>query len=138
MNKHEYKYKNMKKKYKLRYVVIGLLGVALLIAISLYFKANQEPGKLDSFAKCLKNSGAKLYGASWCPHCQNQKAIFEKSAKYLPDIECAGPGGKGINSICREAKITGYPTWVFADGSRVSGEMSLAELSEKTACQLGE
>lgn len=128
----------MNKKHKSKYLVLGLIGAALVVAISLYLKANQTPGKLDSFAKCLKNNGAKLYGASWCPHCQNQKALFEKSAKYLPYVECATPGGQGINFICRDAKIEGFPTWVFADGSRESGEQSLEKISEKTGCKLTE
>lgn len=126
------------KKKKSKYIIFVLIGIALLIAINLYSKANQTPGKLDSFAKCIKNSGAKLYGASWCPHCQNQKALFEKSAKYLPYVECSVSGGQGINSICQEAKIEGYPTWVFADGSRESGELSLEKLAEKTSCKLVE
>ncbi len=128
----------MRKKHKSKYLAFVLIGIAALIAINLYVKANQTPGKLDLLAKCLKNSGAKLYGASWCPHCQNQKALFEKSAKYLPYIECAMPSGQGINFICKDAKIESYPTWVFADGSRESGELSLEKLSEKTGCKLTE
>lgn len=129
---------NMRKKHTLRNIIFALIGITCVIAINIYLRSDQQPGKLDDFAKCLKNSGAKLYGASWCPHCQNQKALFEKSAKYLPYVECAMPGGQGVNSMCRQAKIEAYPTWVFADSNSESGELSLEELSEKTACQLPE
>jgi len=38
--------------------------------------------------------------------------------------------------LCLEKKVDGYPTWDFADGSRVTGEQSLRVLAEKTGCQL--
>jgi hypothetical protein len=95
-----------------------------------------KPGKLDAFATCLGEQGAKFYGAFWCPHCQNQKAMFGRSAKKLPYIECSTPDGKGQLPVCNDAGVTGYPTWKFADGSVETGEVSLETLSEKTSCEL--
>lgn len=95
------------------------------------------PGQYDQFATCLTNKGAKFYGAWWCPHCKNQKALFGSSAQYLPYIECAAPGDtSGQLPVCKDAKIDGYPTWVFADGSREAGEVSFERLAEKTGCEL--
>ncbi len=113
-------------------------AVGLAVAIGIYFlvSANSKPGKLDEFTQCLKDKGAVFYGAFWCPHCQNQKAMFGKSAKLLPYTECSTPDGKDRLAVCKEKNITGYPTWEFADGSRESGEISLQKLSEKTGCQL--
>lgn len=90
---------------------------------------------LDTFAQCISDAGAKFYGAYWCPHCQDQKKLF-KNSKKLPYIECSTPNGQGVLPICIDAKITGYPTWDFADGSRKDGEMTLQELSDKTSCAL--
>jgi hypothetical protein len=95
-----------------------------------------KPGKLDTFASCIKESGAKFYGAFWCPHCQNQKALFGRSARLLPYIECSTPDGQSQLPVCRDAKVDGYPLWEFADGSRLSGEVPLETLSEKTSCAL--
>ncbi len=95
-----------------------------------------RPGKLDSFASCIKDSGALFYGAFWCPHCQNQKALFSSSAKLLPYIECSTPDGKGQIAVCTEAGIEGYPTWKFPDGTIKTGEVSLEDLSELTNCPL--
>lgn len=95
-----------------------------------------KPGKLDTFATCIKDSGAKFYGAFWCPHCQKQKAMFGKSAKLLPYIECSAPDGKSQLTVCTTAGVEGYPTWEFKDGSRLSGEVALPTLAEKTQCQL--
>lgn len=111
-------------------LVIG--GVAWLVV------APSKPGKLDAFASCLKDSKAVFYGAFWCSHCQNQKALFGSSAKLLPYVECSTLDGKSQLPICTEAKVTGYPTWEFANGSRESGEVSLERLSEITGCLLPE
>lgn len=114
-------------------------GIALLLIVGLgylIFYYNSQPGKYDTFAGCLKDKGSVFYGAFWCPHCQNQKALFGKSAKYLPYVECSTPNGQEQLQICRDKNITGYPLWEFADGSRLSGEISLETLAEKTACVL--
>lgn len=94
------------------------------------------PGKYDAFSQCLKDKGAVFYGAFWCPHCQNQKAMFGKSAKLLLYVECSTPDGRGQAPLCQEKEIKGYPTWEFADGSRETGEVALAKLAEKTGCFL--
>jgi len=95
-----------------------------------------KAGKLDTFATCVKDSGAEFYGAFWCPHCQNQKALFGSSAKLLPYIECSTPDSQGMLPVCKEAGITGFPTWKFGTSTVVSGEVSLARLAELTNCPL--
>lgn len=90
----------------------------------------------DAFATCLKDQGAVFYGAFWCPHCQAQKKLFGKSVKLLPYVECSTADATGQTQECVDKKITGYPTWEFADGSRLNGEIPLAQLAEKTSCQL--
>lgn len=125
----------MNKKNRTR-LIIGLiiLAVAGLIGWKIY--DNSLPGQYDGFAQCLKDKGAVFYGAFWCPHCQDQKKDFGKSAKYLPYVECSTPDGRGQNQACTDKNVEGYPEWIFADGSRESGRLSLDRLAEKTACQL--
>jgi len=94
------------------------------------------PGKYDALAKCLKDKGAVFYGASWCPHCIEQKAEFGSSAHLLPYVECSTPDGKSQMQICADHKIMGYPAWRFADGSEVTGAQSLDTLAQKTGCTL--
>src|SRR3989344_5693960 len=89
-----------------------------------------------ALAVCLNNKGAIFYGAFWCPHCQRQKAMFGKSANLLPYEECSTPDKRGRLQICIDEEITNYPTWIFADGSRETGEVSLSRLAEKTVCAL--
>lgn len=118
------------------FLIWGVVGLAVITGVYFSIKANTGTGKLDTFAQCLKDKGAVFYGAFWCPHCQNQKAMFGKSAKLLPYVECSTPDGKSQLAICQEKKIEGYPTWEFTDRSRESGEVSLEKLAEKTGCQL--
>ena len=89
-----------------------------------------------AFAKCITDEGAVMFGAYWCSHCKSQKKAFGESFSEINYIECSLPGGEGQTEICNQAKIESYPTWEFADGSRVNGEMSFGQLSAKTACKL--
>lgn len=115
------------------YWIIGIIIIGGLIA--LLVREGQKPGKYDGFAQCINDSGAKFYGAFWCPHCQNQKAAFGRSAKLLPYVECSERDGKGQLPVCTDAGIEGYPTWIFADGTRQSGNLPFETLSEKTGCE---
>jgi thiol-disulfide isomerase/thioredoxin len=120
-----------KKQITLLVVVLVIVGG---IGYALYY--SKTPAQLDGFAKCLKEKSVIFYGAFWCPHCQNQKALFGSSKQYLPYVECSLPDAKGQNDLCTAQGIKGYPTWQFADGSRESREMTLQELSEKSGCVL--
>ncbi|NTV41426.1 MAG: hypothetical protein HGA61_04095 [Candidatus Moranbacteria bacterium] len=136
---------NSDKKILIAVIAIPLIIIGALTYFAISKKsapAEQAVGNqtapttgIDIFAQCIKDSGAKLYGASWCSHCQNQKKLFGNS-KNLPYVECATPDGKGQEQVCADAKIKGYPTWIFADGSRQSGELSFEILSQKTGCQI--
>ena len=123
----------MNKKLIIWLVIIIVLVVAGVI---FWMYQNSQPGKLDDFAKCLKDNGVKFYGAFWCPHCQQQKTLFANSAKYLPYIECSTPDSNGQLEVCKKENIQAYPTWQFSDDSRQEGELSLKELSEKSGCVL--
>jgi len=119
-------------------LIWSLVGIVLIGGLVWLIKTPGKPGKLDEFASCINDSGATFFGAFWCPHCQNQKAMFGSSAKLLPYTECSTPDGKGQLQVCADAGVTGYPTWEFPDGTRESGEISLDRLSEKTNCSLPE
>jgi len=92
-------------------------------------------GKYDDFAICLKEKGAVFYGAFWCSHCNNQKILFGSSKDLMPYVECSTPDMQQ-NEICKDKKIEGYPTWEFADGSRLTGEVPFETLAQKTSCVL--
>lgn len=111
---------------KLKFII--LIAALLLLGCSTV--------NYDSFATCLGEKGVTFYGAFWCPHCQNQKKLFGSSVDKLPYVECSAPDGKAQLQECTDKKIISYPTWEFADGSRLKGEQSLKILSEKTGCAI--
>ncbi len=120
------------------WLTLGML-VLILVPIVIYAVIVAGPmnsGKYDALAQCLTDRGAKMYGAYWCTHCQNQKRLFGGSAAKIKYIECSLPGGQAQNQECNDAGIKSYPTWEFSDGNRVEGEMSLEALAEKTQCSL--
>jgi hypothetical protein len=121
---------------KSTWIFAVVIVVAIVVGIGAYVRYNSTPGELDSFATCLTEKGAKFYGAFWCPHCQAQKKLFGKSASKLPYIECSLPSGSGQTQVCIDQKIANYPTWEFADGERLTGEIPLSRLAEKTSCVL--
>lgn len=118
-------------------ITVGITALVAVIIMLLYVsRVSNASGKLDAFAICLKDQGALFYGAFWCSHCQNQKALFGSSKKYLPYIECSTPDAKGQLPVCAANKIASFPTWVFPDLSTTTGEIPLRTLSEKTGCPL--
>lgn len=121
--------------------IYTILAIVVVLAIVVWLSNSSttaEAGELDEFAQCLEEEGATFFGAFWCPHCQEQKALFGKSVRHLPYVECSTPDRRSQLSVCRENNIESYPTWEFADGSREGGVLSLETLSVKTGCQLPE
>jgi hypothetical protein len=114
-------------------LVIVVLGVFIVKSIS------SGSSKYDNFAQCIVDSGAKMYSAWWCPHCQEQKKLFGKSFDIIENaglhVECSPGGTRSFSQFCRDAGITGTPTWKFADGTDAGGRLALNVLAERTNCQ---
>lgn len=125
-----------KNKKKNIYFLVATGALLVVLAFFLRGAKSEEDPALKSFAQCLEREGAKFYGTFWCPHCNAQKEIFGQAAKYLPYIECSTLDSKGQLPECQKKNISGYPTWEFADGSRLSGSLHLSVLAEKTSCAL--
>ncbi|MFN3476717.1 MAG: vitamin K epoxide reductase family protein [Candidatus Methylomirabilales bacterium] len=112
-------------------------GALLLVgALHLYYTVGwgqvrgEENPQVRALAEHLVKVGAQFYGAFWCPHCQEQKALFGASAHRLPYIECSPQGRRGPQaSICQAMHIQSYPTWII-NGRRYEGLLTLKELAE--------
>jgi uncharacterized membrane protein len=114
----------------------ALAAVVILLLHASYAAPQPEPtGPEDpmtrALAEHLKEEGALFYGASWCPHCQEQKRLFGASASRLPYIECSLGGPNAPQSAaCRSAGVQSYPTWVI-NGRVTAGQvMTLAQLAD--------
>lgn len=82
----------------------------------------------EGLARHLGATGAKFYGAYWCPHCADQKAMFGRAAELLAYIECDPRSPIGQTAVCEEHQIRAFPTWEIA-GQRLEGVLSLQDLA---------
>ena len=117
-------------------IILLVLGTITTVVMRMDSTVPVGSGKYDAFATCLKDEGAVFYGAFWCVHCQATKKLFGASQKLLPYVECSTADGRGQVQMCADKKIMSYPTWEFADGSRLEGEVTFEQLALKTSCQL--
>lgn len=82
-----------------------------------------------ALAQHLSNKGAKMYGAYWCGYCKKQKELFgEQALSKINYIECDARGKNPQVNLCRNAKITGFPTWEI-NGKMYPGMRSLNDLA---------
>ncbi len=113
------------------FIVIGIVLVLGTIAIILFFPREPKSGTFDAFARCLAEKKITMYGADWCPHCQNEKKAFGDSFRFVLYVECPQDPNR-----CIAAGIKGYPTWIFSDGKKLEGEQGLQKLSAESGCSL--
>jgi glutaredoxin len=123
---------------------LKLAAVAAVAIVALYFIGSYltggfgavqpgEGGKYDKLAKCLTQKGAVMYGASWCSHCAEQKALFGDSFQYVTYVECAE--GSGQAQACKDAGVTAYPAWKI-NGQLSYGAKPLDELARLAGCEI--
>lgn len=118
---------------------ISLYAVLIAAAIGVtYYLVHRSQHKYDAFAQCLGARGVKMYGAYWCPHCQEQKEKFDASFSYAPYVECGVKGDTHASAqVCKDEGIKHYPTWQFPPtGERVERVFTLEELSNRSGCAL--
>lgn len=116
-------------------LMIGALAAALIIGGVTYAMRSEEDPAVVSLAQCLAEKGVIEYGAYWCPNCQAQEELFGRAYKHIKYVECAMPGNARAQAPkCRDAGITGYPTWVFPNGERLVGLQSLEALGKQAGC----
>ncbi len=110
--------------------VVGVLVLHLHYAGILGRPPAPEDPTIRALAEHLTRSGAKFYGAYWCPHCKEQKEMFGASVDRLPYIECS-PGGPQAPqaSECEAARVDTYPTW-FINGERHVGVLGFKDLAD--------
>ncbi|GAX27566.1 hypothetical protein FisN_13Hu348 [Fistulifera solaris] len=86
----------------------------------------------QQLALLLKEKGVVMAGTYWCPHTSRQKELFGKEAwSKIKYVECAPKGYQANPQYCLAKQVDGYPTWIFPNGKRISGERPLALLAEE-------
>ena len=111
------------------YFLIALAALAVIAVAWQVASSQKSSPALDSFAQCLADKGAVMYGAKWCSHCQNQKKLFGKSFRLITYVECPDN-----IELCLSKDIQNYPTWII-NNKKYEGEQSLSRLGEASGCQ---
>ena len=110
-------------------IVFGVIALAIwIISWCSLRKRNAEWAM--ALAQCLTEKWAIFYGTERCSHCQDQKAMFGAAMSGVTFVDCDKNGEQ-----CNQAGIDGYPTRVFADGSRGEGTQTFEELAAKAGCE---
>lgn len=113
------------KRRKIMLIVSSLVIILLLSSGIWAYQYYFMPGPYDTFAQCLTEKGAVMYGAiEWCKYTQGQAHMFGKSFEYI--------------NYQDESKLPGLktrPTWVI-DGRWYEKVQSFETLSALTGCPL--
>ncbi len=104
---------------KIKLVAVSAALLLLMSGAIAYYALT--PGKYDSFAKCLTEKGAVMYGEDWCPYTKAQKAMFGKSFKYV--------------NYEQKKDLALRPTWVIA-GTAYERVQSFERLASLTGCEI--
>lgn len=115
-----------------RTMTVGGTAAAMTVVAALLVFAGPAPEPATPYQQALAGHLARthavMYGAYWCPHCQEQKAMFGAAAAALPYVECDPKGAGARPALCERAGVKVFPTWVIDD--RVyEGTRSLEELA---------
>ena len=127
----------------------GIVVLALVVMVSIITSCisqpprpgSEGPNPLDDFAKCIKQSGLKIYGSFTCSTCKRQRELFGSAWQYVGEIECHPRGENPQTELCLEKNIEKTPTWIFekdgVDMKRVEGFQDLEGLAELSGCEIG-
>lgn len=95
--------------------IIAVLVLGLHAVYAGWLAPPEDP-RLRALAEHLDQVGARYYGASWCPTCQEQTRLFGPAAEHLPYVECSPQGRSGpVAFECVANDIGSYPTWVIGE-----------------------
>ena len=113
----------------------NILIVAVIVAVVasagfLYSMPSASSGEDGSFAQCLTDKGAIMYGTDWCSYCKKQRAMFGESFKDIDYRNCDIVGDE-----CSQAGVRGFPTWVI-NGRSYVGVQSLEDIGKATGCEV--
>jgi len=125
--------KRVKQAFVIGAVVIGFLGVYALgspLIGNLVKIGPKEPTDMGSFAQCLTEKGAVMYGLGTCGHCNQQKELFGESFQYIDYVECSV-----YQDVCMDDGVTHVPAWKVGEDLEL-GAKTFEELSEMYGCPL--
>ncbi|PIQ92004.1 MAG: hypothetical protein COV70_01520 [Parcubacteria group bacterium CG11_big_fil_rev_8_21_14_0_20_39_22] len=115
------------------YLVVAIILSVIVVVTAVLYKNNEVEGSevTDEFVACLNKNEVVMYGAYWCPHCDNQKKLFRDKWENVSYVECTEDP-----NLCIEKEIKGYPTWIIGDNKYLVGVQSMESLAQATGCEM--
>ena len=111
--------------------ILTLLLITGSVVLAWCSHAWKDVQAKTDFAQCITDTGMKMYGASWCKHCKEQKDMFGlESFESVDYVECTKQ-----QTTCDLAGVTSYPTWIWS-WYKQSWVHSFEQLSKVTGCEL--
>jgi hypothetical protein len=110
------------------WTLLGLIVIVIVYGLYVLWTSD-DPSTHDGLAKCLSSKGATMHGTEWCPHCQEQKQLFDRSFRFVNYVNC------DVSPLCKARNVTTYPTWILDDGTMLVGLQSLQSLADRTGCK---
>lgn len=137
----------MKNKENIIMIVVVLILVLVVGWVFLGGSTEEEeqvvlPGEYDTFAKCLYDSGLRMYGSETCSVCNSQRKLFGNSFHLIEEIECDPRNDAEEAKTCVPKNISHTPTWIHedAEGNELfrfeAGLQTLEKLGEAAGCPL--
>lgn len=113
---------------------INTMLISLFIVLALGVSACSAPSQpsdpeTTALAECLTENDFSMYGADWCPHCNEQKDQFGEAFDKIDYVDC-----EVDEQQCQQADVQGIPMWTD-DETTVSGTQSLERLAELSGCE---
>lgn len=115
-------------------VIVAILSGGCVVLRPSVAKA-PPPRDPVALAQCLHERHYRVYGASWCGHCDDQKKAFGAvGLQRLGYTECYPVPGDEETPECQAMKFEKFPTWVLPDGRRISHFLALDQLAALSGC----
>lgn len=113
---------------------VTAITIALIILIGVFMVQQSYKPDLTSatedFTKCLNNTGAVMYGTSWCHYCQQEKTMFAPYFEYITFVDCDLD-----KQDCVRHGVDSYPTWIINNKTLV-GLQSVKQLASASGCEI--
>ena len=68
---------------------IFMKKIIFFLFVGLLLSSCTGTGEYKNLTACLAEKKVVMFGASWCPHCAEQKKLFGRSAGDMPYFECS-------------------------------------------------
>lgn len=103
--------------------------------------SEEDLGKIKEFSKCLLDANMVVYGAGWCPDCQNLIKYFGGKEIIAPIyIECSDKDRNPTENeeLCLNENIRSLFPTIKIDGEPYVGDRTFEGFSEATDCSVPE